>query len=150
MVFELLSVNLYDLMKQNGYRGLSWSLLRLFLKQLLDSLCVLKDAKIIHCDLKPENILLNALTRPDITLIDFGSACFENQTVYSYIQSRFYRSPEVLVGLPYNATIDMWSFGQSNNNHPLSASFTSFDTKHIIDFSRCTSCNVLTSRCFLS
>lgn len=44
-------------MKQNGYRGLSWSLLRIFLKQLLDSLHVLYNAKIIHCDLKPENIL---------------------------------------------------------------------------------------------
>lgn len=53
LVFELLSVNLYELMKQNGYRGLSWSLLRMFLKQLLDSLTVLTEAKIIHCDLKP-------------------------------------------------------------------------------------------------
>lgn len=52
LVFELLSVNLYDLMKQNGYRGLSWSLLRLFLKQILDALNVLTHAKIIHCDLK--------------------------------------------------------------------------------------------------
>jgi len=111
LVFELLSVNLYELMKQNGYRGLSWSLLRMFLKQLLDALSVLQRAKIIHCDLKPENVLLNKLTSPDITLIDFGSACFEYQTVYSYIQSRFYRSPEVLVGLPYNSTIDLWSFG---------------------------------------
>ena len=49
-----LSVNLYELLKQNGYRGLSWSLLRMFLKQLLDSLSVLAVAKIIHCDLKPE------------------------------------------------------------------------------------------------
>ena len=31
----------------------------------------------------------------EIKLIDFGSACFESRTVYSYIQSRFYRSPEV-------------------------------------------------------
>lgn len=54
-----------------------------------------------------ENILLNKLTAPDITLIDFGSACFEYQTVYSYIQSRFYRSPEVLLGLTYNSTIDL-------------------------------------------
>ncbi len=53
LVFELLSVNLYELMKQNGYRGLSWSLLRMFLKQLLDALTVLQRAKIIHCDLKP-------------------------------------------------------------------------------------------------
>jgi hypothetical protein len=46
-----------------------------------------------------------------IKLIDFGSACFENETVYSYIQSRFYRSPDVLFGLDYNMAIDMWSLG---------------------------------------
>jgi dual specificity protein kinase YAK1 len=44
-------------------------------------------------------------------VIDFGSACHERQTVYTYIQSRFYRSPEVLLGIPYNAAIDMWSLG---------------------------------------
>lgn len=31
--------------------------------------------------------------------------------MYTYIQSRFYRSPEVLVGLPYTSAIDMWSLG---------------------------------------
>lgn len=46
-----------------------------------------------------------------VKLIDFGSACFEGQTTHTYIQSRFYRSPEVLVGLPYDSAIDMWSLG---------------------------------------
>lgn len=41
-----------------------------------------------------------SLETPTIKVIDFGSACHEQQTVYTYIQSRFYRSPEVLVGLP--------------------------------------------------
>ncbi|KAJ8322094.1 hypothetical protein KUTeg_000565 [Tegillarca granosa] len=31
--------------------------------------------------------------------------------LYTYIQSRFYRSPEVILGLPYSMPIDMWSFG---------------------------------------
>jgi len=44
-------------------------------------------------------------------VIDFGSSCFENERVYTYIQSRFYRSPEVILGLPYDMAIDMWSFG---------------------------------------
>lgn len=45
-------------------------------------------------------------------MIDFGSACFEDQTVYTYIQSRFYRAPEVLLGVsPYDHFIDMWSLG---------------------------------------
>jgi cell division protein FtsN len=50
-------------------------------------------------------------TTPKIKLIDFGSACFEGHTAHSYIQSRFYRSPEVLIGLPYDSAIDMWSLG---------------------------------------
>ena len=32
-------------------------------------------------------------------------------TVYTYIQSRFYRAPEVILGLPYTTAIDMWSLG---------------------------------------
>lgn len=111
LVFELLSSNLYELIKRNNFRGLSINLVRVFAQQLLDSLKVLKDAKLIHCDLKPENILLRSLDSPVIKVIDFGSACHELQTVYTYIQSRFYRSPEVLLGLPYTTSIDMWSLG---------------------------------------
>lgn len=58
LAFELLSVNLYELIKQNHFRGLSTNLVRVFTTQLLDALTVLNEAKIIHCDLKPENILL--------------------------------------------------------------------------------------------
>jgi len=111
LVFELLSNNLYELIKQNSFRGLSTSLVRVFTAQLLDALSVLNEAKIIHCDLKPENILLKSLQSPTIKVIDFGSACHEKQTVYTYIQSRFYRSPEVILSLPYSSTIDMWSLG---------------------------------------
>ena len=46
-----------------------------------------------------------------VKLIDFGSACFEGYTVYPYIQSRFYRAPEVLCGISYDGAIDMWSLG---------------------------------------
>jgi len=31
--------------------------------------------------------------------------------VYTYIQSRFYRSPEVILGMNYAMAIDMWSVG---------------------------------------
>lgn len=111
IVVELLSLNLYDLIKQNGYRGFSLGLCRVFLAQTLDALTVLKEARIIHCDLKPENILLKSLDAPIIKVIDYGSACHEHQTVYTYIQSRFYRSPEIILGLPYTSSIDMWSVG---------------------------------------
>lgn len=111
LVFELLSVNLYELIKQNQFRGLSTTLVRVFAQQLLNGLALLNKARLIHCDLKPENILLKNLESPIIKIIDFGSACDERQTVYTYIQSRFYRSPEVLLGLPYSSAIDMWSLG---------------------------------------
>lgn len=48
---------------------------------------------------------------PLLQVIDFGSSCFKEERVYTYIQSRFYRSPEVILGLPYGTPIDMWSFG---------------------------------------
>ncbi|KAL0956418.1 hypothetical protein HGRIS_002566 [Hohenbuehelia grisea] len=111
LVFELLSSNLYELIKQNQFQGLSTQLVKVFMAQLLDAMTVLKEARLIHCDLKPENILLKSLQSPQIKVIDFGSACHEKQTVYTYIQSRFYRSPEVLLGMPYTASIDVWSLG---------------------------------------
>ena len=67
--------------------------------------------QIIHCDLKPENILLKEPNKSGIKIIDFGSSTFLDERVYTYIQSRFYRAPEIMLGIPYNCAIDMWSFG---------------------------------------
>ncbi|KAI8367511.1 kinase-like domain-containing protein [Radiomyces spectabilis] len=111
LIFELLSFNLYELMRQNSFRGLSVNFIRILASQLLEALVVLRKAQIIHCDLKPENILLESLTSPKVKVIDFGSSCFVHKQMYAYIQSRFYRSPEVLLGVPYTTAIDMWSFG---------------------------------------
>lgn len=111
LVFELLGINLYELIRHNHYKGLSINLLRLFVRQILEALIVLREANVVHCDVKPENILLKSLNSGELKLIDYGSACFHNRTVYSYIQSRFYRSPEVILGHPYGTEIDMWSLG---------------------------------------
>ena len=67
-MFELLSSNLYELIKQNQFQGLSTQLVKVFTAQLLDALTVLKDARLIHCDLKPENILLKSYVAS--TLLD--------------------------------------------------------------------------------
>ena len=111
ITFEILSINLYELLKSNGFNGLSLSLIQRFTFQLLSGLKLAKDQKIIHCDLKPENILLKQSNKSCIKIIDFGSSCFEDQRVFSYIQSRFYRAPEIILGLPYSSAIDMWSLG---------------------------------------
>ncbi|CAD5219653.1 unnamed protein product [Bursaphelenchus xylophilus] len=113
LVFELLSYNLYDLLRNTNFRGVSLNLTRKFGQQLAHTLCFLAqpDLNIIHCDLKPENVLLCNPKRSTIKIIDFGSSCQYDNRIYQYIQSRFYRSPEVLLGLSYGRQIDMWSLG---------------------------------------
>lgn len=108
---ELLDMNLYEFIKANAFRGFSLKMIRRFTKQMLSSLNLLKQKKVIHCDLKPENILLRHPMHTELKVIDFGSSCFENEKVYTYIQSRFYRSPEVILGMSYGLPIDMWSLG---------------------------------------
>ncbi|KAF4520071.1 hypothetical protein B566_EDAN007928 [Ephemera danica] len=113
LVFELLSYNLYDLLRNTNFRGVSLNLTRKFAQQLCTALLFLStpELTIIHCDLKPENILLCNPKRSAIKIVDFGSSCQLGQRIYQYIQSRFYRSPEVLLGIPYDLAIDMWSLG---------------------------------------
>lgn len=188
LVFELLGLNLYEVLKKRQFRGLPLSVVRVLVKQAVLGIKELAKKNIVHCDLKPENILLiseddvdsvvsagesrrssarsvssmekrgstnreppsstdskvkilgstpvtsssdlmsgspanslgtngstitagHSLAGQKIKLIDFGSACFEGQSTHTYIQSRFYRSPEVLIGLPYDSAIDLWSLG---------------------------------------
>ncbi|CAK9294880.1 unnamed protein product [Gordionus sp. m RMFG-2023] len=111
MMFELLSYNLYELIKKNKFQGFSLQIIRKFAYSILQCLDLLFIHRIIHCDMKPENILLKQPGRTGIKIIDFGSSCFENEIVYTYIQSRFYRAPEIILGCPYTVAIDMWSFG---------------------------------------
>ncbi|XP_071056400.1 serine/threonine-protein kinase minibrain isoform X2 [Onthophagus taurus] len=113
LVFELLSYNLYDLLRNTNFRGVSLNLTRKFAQQLCTALLFLStpELNIIHCDLKPENILLCNPKRSAIKIVDFGSSCQLGHRIYQYIQSRFYRSPEVLLGIQYDLAIDMWSLG---------------------------------------
>ena len=111
ITFELFSINLYEFIQNNGFKGVSLSLIRRFAIQILQALKYLKEQRIIHCDLKPENILLKSEDKSGIKIIDFGSSCFINSRIYTYIQSRFYRAPEIILGIPYTPGIDMWSFG---------------------------------------
>ncbi|KAG8185102.1 hypothetical protein JTE90_014577 [Oedothorax gibbosus] len=111
ITFELMGLNLYELIKKNNYRGIGTSMIRRFAFALVQCLRLLHKEHIIHCDLKPENILLKQRCANSIKVIDFGSSCFAHQRIYTYIQSRFYRSPEVILGLPYGPAIDMWSLG---------------------------------------
>jgi len=133
IVFEMLSLNLYELLKNTHFAGVSLNLIRKFAKQILKGLAYLArvDIDIIHCDLKPENILLRHPKRSGIKIIDFGSSCKSSKRMYSYIQSRFYRSPEVMLGLQYSVAIDMWSLGcilvEMHTGEPLFSGTDQFD-----------------------
>lgn len=109
--FEMLSMNLYEFIKSNNFQGVSVGLVRRFAIQLLVSLHYMKEHNIIHCDMKPENILLRKPNKSGIKVIDFGSGTYENDQFYTYIQSRFYRAPEIMMGIRYTPAIDMWSLG---------------------------------------
>lgn len=111
IAMELLSINLYELIKANGFVGFTTALIRRFTSQMLMSLTLMRHHRIVHCDLKPENVLLRHPAKSAIKVIDFGSSCFEHEKIYTYIQSRFYRSPEVILGMNYHMAIDMWSLG---------------------------------------
>jgi dual specificity tyrosine-phosphorylation-regulated kinase 1 len=133
LVFEMLSLNLYELLKNTQFGGVSLNLIRKFGKQVLKALEFLakSDVDIIHCDLKPENILLRHPKKSGVKVIDFGSSCRSNKRMYSYIQSRFYRSPEVMLGLPYSVAIDMWSLGcilaEMHTGEPIFSGSDQFD-----------------------
>jgi serine/threonine protein kinase len=46
-----------------------------------------------------------------VKLVDFGTSCFEGKQIYQYLQSRYYRAPEIILRQPYSFPIDMWSVG---------------------------------------
>ena len=110
ITFEILSINLYNFKKNNDFRRVSLRLTKRFAIQILASLLYMAEHKIIHYDMKPENILLRNINKSGIKIIDFGSGCFENERIYTYIRSRFYRAPKIILGIAYTWAIDMWSF----------------------------------------
>lgn len=73
-----------------------------------------------------ENVLLKQRGSSSIKVIDFGSSCYSHRKVYTYIQSRFYRSPEVILGLSYGTAIDMWSLGKEDEENHIKFNEESF------------------------
>ncbi|CAO2610996.1 Homeodomain-interacting protein kinase 3 [Lemmus lemmus] len=114
LVFEMLEQNLYDFLKQNKFSPLPLKVIRPVLQQVATALKKLKSLGLIHADLKPENIMLVDPVRQPyrVKVIDFGSVSHVSKTVCStYLQSRYYRAPEIILGLPFCEAIDMWSLG---------------------------------------
>lgn len=112
LVFEPMAFNLRELTKKYGRnKGLNVEAVQLFSCQLLIALRHLKKNEVLHADIKPDNILINQ-RHNKVKLCDFGSAMMAGENeVTPYLVSRFYRPPEVILGMKYDYALDMWSVG---------------------------------------
>ena len=115
IVTELLRQNLFEfgkfILDHDEESYFTMSRLGYITRQVLIALRFVHKLGLVHSDVKPENILLGSYSRAHVKLIDFGSSCYLTDRQSSYIQSRSYRAPEVILGLPYNGKIDVWSLG---------------------------------------
>lgn len=117
MVFENLSLNLREVLKKFGNNvGINLNATRAYAYQIFLALGHMRKCSIIHADLKPDNILVNEarnlLKICDLgTAIDRSDAATASTEITPYLVSRFYRAPEIILGLPYDYAVDMWSIG---------------------------------------
>lgn len=112
LVFEPLSMNLREVLKKYGKDvGLHVKAVRSYSQQLFLALKLLKKVNILHADIKPDNILVNE-SKLVLKLCDFGSASHVAESeITPYLVSRFYRAPEIILGMSYDFGVDIWSVG---------------------------------------
>ncbi|CAK7219866.1 U4/U6 small nuclear ribonucleoprotein prp4 [Sporothrix bragantina] len=117
MIFENLSMNLREVLKKFGNNvGINLHGVRVYAYQIFVALAHMRRCSIIHADLKPDNILVNdnrsTLKICDLgTAIDRSDAATAHMEITPYLVSRFYRAPEIVLGMPYDYAVDMWSIG---------------------------------------
>ncbi|KAF1950062.1 kinase-like protein [Byssothecium circinans] len=139
IVTDLYGQSVFDFLKSNSFVPFPSSHIQKFAKQLFTSVAFLHDLNLIHTDLKPENILLvnnnyqtftynrtvpssstltsrqarhrKVLLDPEIRLIDFGSATFQEEYHSSVVSTRHYRAPEIILNLGWSYPCDIWSIG---------------------------------------
>lgn len=120
IVYENLSLSLYDYMATVRKKAYTVKELRVIAKQVVATMEFLHRQKVVHTDLKPENILLvdpvvkGQLTSLRVKIIDVGSSCFclsESSRNFGTVTTRHYRAPEVLMKLNWSFPIDVFSAG---------------------------------------
>ncbi|KAK9313418.1 kinase-like domain-containing protein [Lipomyces starkeyi] len=112
LVFEGLSKNLREVLKRFGRdAGINITAIRAYAQQIFLALLHLRRTNVLHADLKPDNILVNE-GRNMLKVCDLGSASdVSENAITPYLASRFYRAPELILGLQYDFAVDMWSIG---------------------------------------
>ncbi|XP_037031747.1 MAPK/MAK/MRK overlapping kinase-like isoform X2 [Bradysia coprophila] len=121
IITELAQMNLYEYIKDRK-RCLSEIRCKHFLYQLVSGLRYLHGREIFHRDIKPENCLVkidkrlgvNPIQAEILQLTDFGMVCNFNDKppLSSYISTRWYRAPEVMLTYGYyGPPVDIWALG---------------------------------------
>lgn len=111
---ELLGPSLYQLLENNRKNrqiGLSFTMIQDALRSILEALDTFHSVGLVHLDVKPENILQSLNDHSKYKLVDFGTCTSSNPSMSIYVQSRFYRSPEVAMRQLYSPKSDIWSLG---------------------------------------
>eukprot|EP00964_Phaeocystis_antarctica_P050439 scaffold29301_cov52-Phaeocystis_antarctica.AAC.1 len=112
MVFEAMHQNLRQALRQHGHkRGIQLDAVKIYARQLFVALRYMERLNIMHADLKPDNIVVNDKYNL-LKVCDFGSAANgDDNEITPYLVSRFYRAPEIMLGLHYGCPVDMWAAG---------------------------------------
>ncbi|TBU48611.1 kinase-like domain-containing protein [Dichomitus squalens] len=104
--------NLADFLHARDPQALTEEELRGVARTLVDALLYLKKERVVHRDIKPSNVLITGNYR--LKLSGLNSAIRlprPDATETAFCGSPNYVSPEILSGLPYRFTTDLWSVG---------------------------------------
>ena len=118
VVSDLMETDLSSIIKSS--QPLSDMHAQFFLYQILRGVKFLHSANVVHRDIKPRNLLVNS--NCDLKICDFGLArvsdpnitkARRSSSMTDYVATRWYRSPEVILGLPSSNSkpLDVWSIG---------------------------------------
>lgn len=132
LVTDLLDISVYDFLRENRFNPFPEQHVLALARQLIKSVAYIHRLNLVHTDLKPENILLHdssydtctyrrgprgstrqrrVLRNISTTLIDFGSAIFNDEFHPTVVSTRHYRAPEIILGTGWSFPCDMWSVG---------------------------------------
>lgn len=115
IVMEYFKNDLYGIIRYYRKKQIDFPnpLGKIYSYQLLRAIAYTHNLGYVHRDIKPQNILVNQENHR-IVLCDYGSAKYMNlgEKSLTYICSRFYRAPEMILGCPkYGKSVDIWSLG---------------------------------------
>nr|XP_060482896.1 cyclin-dependent kinase-like 5 isoform X3 [Panthera onca] len=112
LVFEYVEKNMLELLEEMP-NGVPPEKVKSYIYQLIKAIHWCHKNDIVHRDIKPENLLISH--NDVLKLCDFGFARNlsegNNANYTEYVATRWYRSPELLLGAPYGKSVDMWSVG---------------------------------------